>query len=68
VLLALGASIVSNSSYYLLLYVPTYEVKQLHLPASTGFVATLVGGVILAVFSLLAGLGRTKCLARASCW
>ena len=37
VLLALGASIVSNSSYYLLLYVPTYGVKQLHLPASTGF-------------------------------
>src|SRR5215472_11759414 len=35
VLLALGASIVSNSSYYLLLYVPTYGVKQLHLPAST---------------------------------
>ena len=55
VLLALGASIVSNSSYYLLLYVPTYGVKQLHLPASTGFIATLVGGVILAVFSLLAG-------------
>jgi MFS transporter, MHS family, proline/betaine transporter len=55
VLLALGASIVSNCSYYLLLYVPTYGVKQLHLPASTGFVATLVGGVILAVFSLLAG-------------
>jgi MHS family proline/betaine transporter-like MFS transporter len=55
VLLALGASIVSNSSYYLLLYIPTYGVKQLHLPASTGFIATLVGGAILAVFSLVAG-------------
>jgi MHS family proline/betaine transporter-like MFS transporter len=55
VLLALGASVVSNSSYYLLLYVPTYGVKTLHLPAYTGFVATLVGGVILAVFSVLAG-------------
>lgn len=55
VLLALGISIISNSSYYLLLYIPTYGVKTLHLPAYTGFVATLVGGVILAVFSLVAG-------------
>jgi MHS family proline/betaine transporter-like MFS transporter len=55
VLLALGLSIVSNASYYLLLYIPTYGVKTLHLPAYTGFVATLVGGVILAVFSLVAG-------------
>jgi MHS family proline/betaine transporter-like MFS transporter len=55
VLLALGASIISNSSYYLLLYIPTYAVKQLHLPASTGFIATLVGGVILGIFSLVAG-------------
>lgn len=55
VLLALGASIISNSSYYLLLYIPTYGVKTLHLPAYTGFVATLVGGVILGVFSLVAG-------------
>jgi MHS family proline/betaine transporter-like MFS transporter len=55
VLLALGGSIISNSSYYLLLYIPTYGIKQLHLSASTGFIATLVGGVILAVFSPIAG-------------
>jgi MFS transporter, MHS family, proline/betaine transporter len=55
VVLALGASIISNSSYYLLAYIPTFGVKQLHLPAYTGFVATLVGGVILAIFSLIAG-------------
>ena len=55
VVLALGASIISNSSYYLLLYIPTYAVKTLHLPAYTGFAATLVGGVILAVFSVIAG-------------
>src|SRR5262249_54875298 len=40
--LALGAAIVSNSSYYLLLYIPTYGVKTLHLPPYTGFAATLV--------------------------
>lgn len=55
VILALGASIVSNASYYLLLYIPTYAVKTLHLAPSTGFYATLAGGVALAVFSLLAG-------------
>jgi MHS family proline/betaine transporter-like MFS transporter len=60
VVLALGASIISNSSYYLLLYIPTYAIKQLHLPASTGFIATLVGGVILAVFSLVAGHSSDK--------
>jgi MFS transporter, MHS family, proline/betaine transporter len=55
VLLALGASIISNSSYYLLLYIPTYAVKTLHLPAYTGFAATLLGGIMLAVFSVVAG-------------
>src|ERR1041385_519142 len=55
VVLALGVSIVSNASYYLLLYIPTYGIKTLHLPASTGFIATLIGGVILAVFSVVAG-------------
>jgi MFS transporter, MHS family, proline/betaine transporter len=55
VLLAVGASIISNSSYYLLLYIPTYAVRTLHLPAYTGFAATLLGGVVLAVFSVLAG-------------
>lgn len=55
VMLALGASIISNSSYYLLLYIPTYAVKTLHLPSYTGFAATLVGGIGLAVVSVLAG-------------
>jgi MFS transporter, MHS family, proline/betaine transporter len=49
VLLALGISIISNSSFYILLYIPTYGQKTLHLPAYTGFVATLIGGVVLAV-------------------
>jgi MHS family proline/betaine transporter-like MFS transporter len=55
VLLALGASIISNSSYYLLLYIPTYAVRTLHLPAYTGFAATLLGGIALAVVSVIAG-------------
>ena len=49
VLLALGISIISNSSFYILAYIPTYAVKTLHLPATTGFIATLIGGLILAI-------------------
>jgi MHS family proline/betaine transporter-like MFS transporter len=64
ILLALGASIVSNSSYYLLLYVPTYGVKTLNLPAYTGFAATLVGGIILAGFSVIAGHWSDKTVPR----
>ena len=55
VLLALGASIISNSSFYILLYIPTFGQKSLHLPAYTGFIATLIGGVVLAVGSPLFG-------------
>src|SRR5246127_5918172 len=55
VLLALGISIISNSSFYILAYIPTYGVKTLHLPASTGFTATLIGGMVLAIGCPLAG-------------
>jgi MFS transporter, MHS family, proline/betaine transporter len=55
VLLALGISIISNASFYILAYIPTYGVKTLHLPQSTGFTATLVGGLILAIGCPLAG-------------
>jgi MHS family proline/betaine transporter-like MFS transporter len=55
VLLALGISIISNSSFYILAYIPTYGVKTLHLPAYVGFVATLIGGMFLAIGCPLAG-------------
>lgn len=55
VLLAIGASIISNSSFYILLYIPTYGQKTLGLPAYTGFIATLVGGIVLAVGAPLFG-------------
>jgi MFS transporter, MHS family, proline/betaine transporter len=64
VLLAIGIAVVSNSSNYLILYMPTYAVKQLSLPQSSGFIATLLGGLILTVGSPLVGhssdsMGRT---------
>jgi MFS transporter, MHS family, proline/betaine transporter len=65
VLLAIGIAVVSNSSNYLILYMPTYAVKQLGLPQSSGFVATLLGGLILTCGSPLIGhssdsMGRTR--------
>jgi MHS family proline/betaine transporter-like MFS transporter len=54
-LLGIGVSIISNSSFYILLYIPTYGQKTLGLPAYTGFVATLIGGVVLAVGAPLFG-------------
>ena len=60
VLLALGISIISNSSFYILAYIPTYGVKALHLPPSTGFTATLIGGLILAIGCPFAGLWSDK--------
>jgi MFS transporter, MHS family, proline/betaine transporter len=65
VLLAIGIAVVSNSSNYLILYMPTYAVKQLSLPQSSGFIATLIGGLILTVGSPLIGhwsdsVGRTR--------
>jgi MFS transporter, MHS family, proline/betaine transporter len=55
VLLGLGISIISNSSFYILAYIPTYGIKTLHLPAHVGFIATMIGGMFLAVGSPLFG-------------
>ena len=73
VLLALGISIISNSSFYILAYIPTYGVKTLHLPASTGFTATLIGGLILAIGCPFAGHWSDKLSRRPlpmviTCW
>jgi len=54
-LLAMGASAISNSSAYIILYIPTFAMKELHLPQATGFTATLVGAVILGIASPFAG-------------
>ena len=68
VLLALGISIISNSSFYI--SGPTSRpmpLKTLHLPASTGFTATLVGGLILAIGCPLAGQWSDKLPRPARC-
>src|SRR5262249_30881812 len=50
-LLSIGVGILSTSSNYVILYMPTYGIKELGVPQSVGFTATLMGAVILPVVS-----------------
>ncbi|WP_321817189.1 MULTISPECIES: MFS transporter [unclassified Paraburkholderia] len=55
VLTSIGLLTVSTAVNYLLQYVPTFAIRDLHLGAATGFAATMVGGVILTVVTPFAG-------------
>jgi len=46
-LMCIGIVILSTSSNYIILYMPTYAIRQLHLPQTLGFIATMIGGVLL---------------------
>jgi MFS transporter, MHS family, proline/betaine transporter len=54
-LLAIGVVVMSTSTNYLILYMPTYAVTQLHLPQVTGFFATLLSASVQMMVSPLAG-------------
>ncbi|MEA2866094.1 MAG: transporter, family, proline/betaine transporter, partial [Bradyrhizobium sp.] len=41
---------------YLILYMPTYAVKTLNLPASVGFIATFLGAIVVTFLTPVAGL------------
>ncbi|MFH8134569.1 MFS transporter [Pantoea osteomyelitidis] len=55
-LLAIGLMVISTAVNYMLNYVPTYATKNLHLPGSVAFGATLLAGVILTVVTPIMGL------------
>jgi MHS family proline/betaine transporter-like MFS transporter len=64
VLLGIGALAISTAINYLIVYFPTYAVQKLNVPASVGFIAVLVGSVVISVLTPLAGavsdrIGRT---------
>jgi len=46
-LLCIGVVVLSTSSNYIILYMPTFAIRQLHLPETLGFIATMLGGVLL---------------------
>ena len=71
VLLAIGTVVISTSSNYVILYMPTYAIKELGLPQSTGFIATLIGAAILTVGAPMIGhwsdkVGRTRVMLAAT--
>lgn len=55
VLLTIGALAVTTCLNYLITYMPTYAIKTLGLPASTGFIATLTAAIVLLVITPFAG-------------
>ncbi|SDV47376.1 MFS transporter [Chitinasiproducens palmae] len=70
-LISIGALTVSTAVNYMLQYVPTFAIRELHLPASNGFAAGIVAALILTVVTPFAGLlsdriGRRKQMAAAA--
>lgn len=64
-LLAIGALVLSTSVSYVIIYMPTYAVKQLGLTATIGFTGTLLSGLVLTVLTPFIGhlsdvFGRTR--------
>jgi MHS family proline/betaine transporter-like MFS transporter len=53
--LAIGAVVLGTVATYLVLYMPTYAVKQLGIPASAAFAATLVTGLVQFIVSPMVG-------------
>ena len=65
VLVSIGSLVLTTTANYMLLYMPTYAVRQLGLPASSGFIATLIAGLIVTVVTPCVGhwsdkVGRTR--------
>jgi len=64
-LIGIGSLILTTTANYMLLYMPTYASRQLGLPKSSGFIATLVAGLIVMVLVPFVGhlsdkIGRTR--------
>lgn len=64
-LLAIGILVLSTGTSYVILYIPTYASRQLHLPESFGFIATALTGAILTIVTPFVGhlsdrIGRVR--------
>ena len=69
-LLAIGTLVLSTGTSYVILYIPTYAVRQLHLPASFGYTATVLTGAILTFVTPFVGhlsdrIGRVRMMSAA---
>ena len=52
---AIGSLVLTTTANYMVLYMPTYASRQLGLPPSSGFIATLIAGLIIAVLTPCVG-------------
>jgi MHS family proline/betaine transporter-like MFS transporter len=59
-LLTIGAVAASTSSQYVLLYMPTYAIRELHLPQSVGFIAAMAAAALQTVVVPFVGLWVDK--------
>jgi MHS family proline/betaine transporter-like MFS transporter len=71
VLLTVGVLAATTCLNYMITYIPTYAIDTLGLPDSTGFIATLVAGVVLLLVTSYAGhlsdrLGRIRLMGPAA--
>ncbi|MQA04910.1 MAG: MFS transporter [Streptosporangiales bacterium] len=55
VLLTVGVLAVTTCLNYMISYIPTYSIETLKLPDSSGFIATLVAGLVLLAVTSVAG-------------
>jgi len=46
-LMCIGIVVLSTSSNYIILYIPTFAIRELHVPQTLGFIATMLGGILL---------------------
>ncbi|VVE54651.1 MFS transporter [Pandoraea fibrosis] len=54
-LVSIGALVLTTTANYMILYMPTYATKQLGLPPSQGFIATLVTGFVIMTLTPFVG-------------
>lgn len=55
-LLTIGVIAVSTSAQYMLVYMPTYAIRELHLPQSVGFTAAVIAAALQTLVVPFVGL------------
>jgi MHS family proline/betaine transporter-like MFS transporter len=58
--LTIGAVVASTSSQYMLVYMPVYAIRELHLPQSIGFIAALAAAALQTVVVPFVGIWVDK--------
>jgi MHS family proline/betaine transporter-like MFS transporter len=60
VILAIGSLAIATAVNYMVIYMPTYVVKTLNLPASVGFLAAFCANIAVALLIPIAGINSDR--------